>query len=192
MVLSPLVGFFGAWLLTRALMRATQDAAHGSTRRRYRMAQTVSASAMALGHGLQDAQKSAGAVMIALVVTSHASHADDVPLWVRLLVSGALGLGTAFGGWRIVRTLGRRIAPIEPLTGFAAEAVAAASLYTASGVFAAPVSSTHVIVASIMGGGATHGLRAIRWQVVRRIAVVFVLTPVVTAGMAALLYQLAG
>ena len=192
MLVSPLVGFFGAWLLTRVLLRATQDAGHGSTRRRFRMAQTVSASAMALGHGLQDAQKSAGAVMIALVVTAHASDADDVPLWVRLLVTGALGLGTAFGGWRIIRTLGRRVAPVEPVTGFVAEAVAAVALYTASGVFAAPVSSTHVVVASIMGGGATHGLRAIRWMVVRRIGAVFVLTPVVTAGTAALLYRLAG
>jgi PiT family inorganic phosphate transporter len=187
---SPLLGFFAAWLLSVVLLRATQDAAHGSTRRRFRLAQTVSASAMALGHGLQDAQKSAGAVMIALVVTSHVNPGDAVPLWVRVLVAGALGLGTAFGGWRIIRTLGRRIAPVEPVTGFAAETVAAAALYTASGVFAAPVSSTHVVVASIMGGGATHGLRAIRWTVVRRIAVVFVLTPFATAGVAALLYRL--
>jgi len=191
MLVAPLVGFFAAWLLARLLLRATQDAAHGRMLERFRLGQTVSASAMALGHGLQDAQKSAGAVMIALVATGHAAGRDDVPLWVRLLVAVALGAGTAFGGWRIIRTLGRRITPIDPVTGFVAEAAAAGALYTASGVFAAPVSSTHLIVAAIMGGGATHGLRTIRWQVVRRIAAVFVLTPVVTAGLAALAYRLA-
>jgi PiT family inorganic phosphate transporter len=190
MLVSPVVGFLGAWLLTRLLLRATQDAAHGSMLRRFRMGQTVSASAMALGHGLQDAQKSAGAVMIALVATGHAHPDGSVPMWVRLLVALSLGAGTAFGGWRIIRTLGRRITTVDPVTGFAAETVAAGALYTASGVFAAPVSSTYVIVASIMGGGATRGLRAIRWCVVRRIAAVFVLTPVVTAGLAALAYRL--
>lgn len=193
MVASPIIGLLGAWLLSRLLLRVAQDAAHGSTLRRFRMGQTVSASAMALGHGLQDAQKSAGAVMIALIASGHATRdSAAVPIWVRLLIASALGVGTAFGGWRIIWTLGRRITPIHPVTGFAAETVAAGALYTAAGMFAAPVSSTHVIVASIMGGGATQGVRTIRWRVVRRIAVVFVLTPVVTAGLAALMYRLAG
>jgi PiT family inorganic phosphate transporter len=188
MVVSPVVGFFAAWLLAWVLLRAVRDAANGPMQRRFRMAQTVSASAMAVGHGLQDAQKSAGAVVIALVATGHVEADGPVPLWVRLAVALSLGAGTAFGGWRIIRTLGRRIAPVYPATGFAAEAVAAGALYAASGVFAAPVSSTHVMVASVMGAGATGGLRVIRWQVVRSIAAVFVLTPVVTAGLAALLY----
>jgi PiT family inorganic phosphate transporter len=147
---------------------------------------------MALGHGLQDAQKSAGAVVIALVATGHVSDPQAVPIWVRLTVALSLGAGTAFGGWRIIRTIGRRIAPVNPTTGFAAEAVAAGALYAASGVFAAPVSSTHVIVASVMGAGATGGIRVIRWQVVRKIGIVFLLTPVVTASLAALLYRLGG
>lgn len=189
MVLFPLVGFFGAWLLSRLLLHATQDAAHGPALRRFRMGQTVSTSAVAVGHGLQDTQKAAGAVMIALLATGQVSRDSAVPLWVRLLIALALGAGTAFGGRRIIRTLGRRIAPVHPVTGFAAESVAAAALYVTAGLFAAPVSSTHVIVASIMGGGATGGLRAIRWRVVRRVVVVFLLTPVVTALLAALLYR---
>lgn len=190
MFLSPLVGFFAAWLLSRLLLRATQDAANGPMRRRFRMAQTVSASAMAAGHGLQDAQKSAGAVVVALVATGDLAADAPVPFWVRALVAVALGVGTAFGGWRIIRTLARRIAPVTPVTGFAAEAVAATSLYATAGIFAVPVSTTYVITASIMGSGAVGGLRAIRWSVVRWIALVFLSTPLATAGLAALLYQL--
>jgi PiT family inorganic phosphate transporter len=189
-VLSPLVGFFATWLLSRLLLHVMRDVAHGPALRRFRMGQTVSASAMAFGHGLQDTQKVAGVVMIALLATGHLSQRGVVPLWVRLLVALALGAGTGFGGWRIIRTLGRRIAPVHPVTGFAAESVAATALYATAGLFAAPVSSTHVTVASIMGGGATGGLRAIRWRVVRWVAVVFLLTPVATAVLAALLYRL--
>jgi inorganic phosphate transporter, PiT family len=190
MVLSPVIGFGAAWLLTAALLRAVKDAAHAPTLRRFRLAQTVSASAMALGHGLQDAQKTAAVVLVALVAGGQSRAEDGVPLWARLAIATALGTGTAFGGWRIIRTIGRRIAPIDPLTGFSAELVTAGSLYAAAGVFAAPVSSTHVIVASIMGGGATRGLRAIRWRHVRWMVAAFVLTPLVTGLTAAALWLL--
>lgn len=188
MLLSPVIGFLGAWLLTWLLLRATQDAANGPMLRRFRMAQTVSASAMALGHGLQDAQKTAGVVLVALIASGNVDDGTTTPLWVRVATALALGAGTAFGGWRIIRTIGRRISAVNPVTGFTAEAIAAGSLYAASGAFAVPVSSTHVIVASVMGSGATGGLRAIRWLVVRRIAVVFAVTPLATAAMAALIY----
>lgn len=190
MVVSPLLGFTVAWALAAGLQRATQDAPHATTLRRFRLAQTISASAMALGHGLQDAQKTAAVVVVALVSAGRAAPGSAVPLWVRAAVASALGAGTAFGGWRIIRTLGRRIAPVDPLTGFTAELVAAGSLYAAAGVFAAPVSSTHVVVASIIGGGATRGLKAIRWLHVRRIVLAFLLTPFATAALAALLCHL--
>jgi inorganic phosphate transporter, PiT family len=192
MIVSPVLGFTAAWVLVAVLMRATQDAAHAPMLRRLRLAQTVSASAMALGHGLQDAQKTAAVVLVALIAGGHASAGDGVPMWVRVAVALALGIGTAFGGRRIIRTVGRRIAPVDPLTGFSAELVAAGSLYAAAGVFAAPVSSTHVLVASVMGGGATRGLKSIRWATVRGIALAFLLTPLVTAALAAALYQVQG
>jgi PiT family inorganic phosphate transporter len=191
MAASPFIGFGAAWLLTWLLMRATQDAAHGPMLRRFRMAQTVSASAMALGHGLQDAQKTASVVVLALIASGHAEEGSAAPLWVRVATALALGAGTAFGGWRIIRTVGRKIAAVHPVTGFTAEAVAAGSLYAAAGAFAVPVSSTHVLIASIMGAGATGGLRAVNWPVVGRIAVVFVATPLVTAGLATVLYEVA-
>jgi PiT family inorganic phosphate transporter len=189
-LLSPVVGFAAAWVVVALLTRATKDGPHGPMLRRFRLAQTVSASAVAFGHGLQDAQKTAAVVTLALVADGRATAGGPVPLWARLAVSLALGVGTAFGGWRIIRTVGRRIHPVDPLRGFTAELVAAGALYAASGVLAAPVSSTHVIVASVMGGGATQGLRTIRWLVVRQIAVVFVVTPLATAAAAAGLYRL--
>jgi inorganic phosphate transporter, PiT family len=189
LLVSPVVGMTLAWLLVAALTRAVQDAPHATTLRGFRLAQTLSASAMALGHGLQDAQKTAAVVVVALVASGNAAAGSDVPLWVRASVALALGVGTAFGGWRIMRTLGKRIAPVDPMTGFSAEIVAAGSLYAAAGVFAAPVSSTHVIVASIVGAGATRGLKAIRWRRVRPVVLAFVVTPLVTAAAAYLLYQ---
>ncbi|HEY6794156.1 MAG TPA: inorganic phosphate transporter [Kineosporiaceae bacterium] len=190
MVVSPVLGFGAAWVLTAVLLRVVGDAAHAVAMRRFRLAQTVSAAAMALGHGLQDAQKTTAVMLVALVASGEAQGEDGVPLWARVAVAVALGAGTAFGGWRIIRSLGRRIAPIDPLTGFAAEAVAAGALYTAAGAFAAPVSSTHVLVASIMGGGATRGLRSIRWRHVRWIVLAFVVTPLATGLLAAALCHL--
>ena len=104
---------------------------------------------------------------------------------MQLLVALALGLGTLAGGWRIIRTLSRRIVRMTPATGFAAESVASAVLYTSAGLVGVPVSSTHTVTASIMGAGATGGLRAIRWGTVRRIIGAWLLTPAVTFGVAA-------
>jgi PiT family inorganic phosphate transporter len=187
-LLSPVAGFFGAWLLVVLFLRSTRDAEHGPTLRRFRLAQTVSASAVALSHGLQDAQKSVAVVTIALVASGRQGQDAPAPLWVRLAIALALGLGTSFGGWRVIKTVARRIAPVDPVLGFAAELTTAGALYVASGVLGAPVSSSVMIVASVTGAGSTKGLRAVHWQVVRRIALVFLLTPVATAASAALLY----
>jgi PiT family inorganic phosphate transporter len=191
MLLSPVLGFVLGWLLVAALLRITKDVAHGPMLRRFRLAQTVSAAAVAVGHGLQDAQKTAAVVVLALVASGREDAGGPVPVWVRLAASFAVGLGTWFGGWRIIRTLGRRLVTIDPMRGFAAELVTAGALYAAAGVFAAPISSTHVIVSAIMGSGATQGLHAIRWQWVRWIALVFVTTPLATAAIAAGLYAIA-
>jgi PiT family inorganic phosphate transporter len=189
-LLSPVAGFLGAWLLVVLLLRSTWDAEHGPTLRRFRLAQTVSASAVALGHGLQDAQKSVAVVTIALVSSGRVGPTSADPIWVRVAIALALGLGTAFGGWRVIRTVARRIAPIDPVLGFAAELTTAGALYVASGVLGAPVSSSVMIVASVTGAGSTRGLRSIHWRVVRRIAAVFLMTPVAAAAVAGILYGL--
>ncbi len=189
MLVSPLVGFLLAWALTVVLLRAFRHARYIAAVRGFRLAQTVSASAMALGHGLQDGQKAMGAIVLGLAAGG-VHTGGGVPAWARLAVAAALAAGTAAGGWRIIRTLARRVVPIDPVVGFAAESVAAAVLYTAAGIFAVPVSSTHTVTAAVMGAGATGGWRRIRWVTVRRILLAWLLTPVAAAGLAAGLYLL--
>ena len=186
MVLSPVVGFALAWLLMAAIVRSVREVTYGTARRRFKIAQTVSASAVALGHGLQDGQKTMGVIVIALAAGGRG--VDSVPLWVRVASAVALGAGTVVGGGRIIRTLGRRVVPVDPVSGFAAESVSAVVL-AGTAVFQAPVSSTHTVTASIMGAGSTRGRRGIRWAVVRRILLAWVLTPFATALGAAALYM---
>jgi inorganic phosphate transporter, PiT family len=144
--------------------------------RGFRLMQTVSAAALALGHGLQDAQKTMGVIFLALVASGHANADDRLPLWVVICAASAISLGTYSGGWRIMRTLGRRIIHLDPARGFSAEAVGASVLYTTAFVWHAPISTTHVITSAIMGAGATKRLSAVRWGVARSILVAWVST----------------
>ena len=187
MVLSPLVGFAIAGAVMILLLWAFRRARPRPVNRGFRTAQSVSAAAMALGHGLQDAQKTMGVIVLALVV---GGYQDDfhVPLWVVLLAAGAISLGTYAGGWRIMRTLGRRIIDLDPPRGFAAESTASAILYTTAFVFAAPISTTQTITASILGVGATKRLSAVRWGVAGNILVAWVLTIPMAALVAAICY----
>jgi inorganic phosphate transporter, PiT family len=189
MLLSPVVGGVLAFLLMLAILWVFRNKRPGPTNRGFRMAQTVSASAMALGHGLQDAQKTMGVIVLALVAGGY-QDADDfhIPWWVVVLSASAISLGTYSGGWRIMRTLGWRIIHIDPASGFAAESVAASVLYTTAYVFEAPISTTQAITGSIMGAGATRGRRAVRWGVAGNIVVAWVLTMPMAGLVAAVLY----
>jgi PiT family inorganic phosphate transporter len=175
MLLSPVVGFLLAALVMIALLWIFKDARPTKVNRGFRAAQTVSAAAMALGHGLQDAQKTMGVIVLALVVGGF-HQGTDVPWWVILISAGALSAGTYSGGWRIMRTLGRRIIDLDPPRGFAAEATASSILYTTAFVFAAPISTTQTITSAILGVGATKRLSAVRWGVAGNIVVAWVLT----------------
>jgi inorganic phosphate transporter, PiT family len=154
------------------------------TNRGFRLAQTLSAAAMALGHGLQDAQKTMGVIFLALVTGGFVGPSDRLPLWVIFCSAGAISLGTYSGGWRIMRTLGRRIIHLDPARGFAAEAVASSVLYTTAFAFQAPISTTHIITSSVMGAGATKRISAVRWGVARSIVIGWILT-VPAAGLVA-------
>lgn len=189
MVLSPLVGFGLAFALMVAVLWIFRNAAPGKTFRRFRIAQTISAGAMALGHGLQDAQKTMGVIVLALVVGGFQDD-HEIPLWVKLAAATAISLGTYASGWRIMRTLGRKIIELDPARGFVAESVAASVLYTTAFVFHAPISTTHTITSAIMGVGATKRLSAVRWGVARDIATGWVLTIPAAAAVAAGLYLL--
>jgi PiT family inorganic phosphate transporter len=176
MVVSPLVGFSLAFLVMLAILWVFRRRNAGRVTRGFRLAQTVSASAMALGHGLQDAQKTMGVIFLALVTGGYLSESDPLPLWVVAASAGAISLGTYSGGWRIMRTLGRKIIHLDPPHAFAAESVGASVLYATAFIWEAPVSTTHVITSAIMGSGATRRVSAVRWGMARSIVTAWVLT----------------
>ncbi|MFI6797192.1 anion permease [Streptosporangium canum] len=188
MVLSPLIGFTLAAIIMIAILWGFRHSQPAKTNRGFRHAQTVSAAAMALGHGLQDAQKTMGVIFLALVVGGFQHDGDPIPQWVILSAATAISLGTYAGGWRIMRTLGRRIIALTPPQGFAAETAAAAVLYTAAIGFGAPISTTHTITSAIMGVGATKRLSAVRWGVAGNIVTGWILTIPAAALVAALSY----
>ncbi|MCW2777754.1 MAG: putative low-affinity phosphate transport protein [Frankiales bacterium] len=188
MVISPLIGFGLAYLLMLAILWGFRRRNAHRTTRGFRRAQIASAMAMAFGHGLQDAQKTMGVIVLALV-TYGSQDGFDVPLWVKLSAAAAISAGTYTGGARIMRTLGRRIIELDPPRGFAAETTAAGVLYTTAFVFAVPVSTTHTITSAIMGAGATRRLSAVRWGVARTIVAAWVLTIPAAALVAAAFYE---
>jgi PiT family inorganic phosphate transporter len=190
MVLSPLVAFtlgFGAMIAIMWIFRRVNPA---KANRGFRFAQTLSAAAMALGHGLQDAQKTMGVIFLALLAGGYVAAEDGLPIWVIIAAASAISLGTYSGGWRIMRTLGRRIIDLDPPRGFASESVAASVLYTTAYVFEAPISTTHTITSAVMGAGATKRFTAVRWLVARRIVGAWVLTFPAAGLAAALSYYL--
>jgi inorganic phosphate transporter, PiT family len=189
MVLSPLVGLILGYLIMVAMLWIFRNATPGKVGRRFRIAQSLSAAAMALGHGLQDAQKTMGIMVLALVTTGYQS-ADDghVPVWVILICAAVMSLGTYSGGWRIMRTLGRKVIELDPPKGFAAEATASSLLYATAFIWQAPVSTTHTITAAIMGVGSTKRLSAVRWGVAGNIVMAWVLTIPAAGIVAAIAY----
>ncbi|MFI0983438.1 anion permease [Streptomyces sp. NPDC021093] len=185
MFLSPFVGLIIGYLVMVAIMWMFRKANPHKAKRGFRIAQTVSAAGMALGHGLQDAQKTMGIVVMALVIADVEGQDDAIPVWVKIACAVTLSLGTYAGGWRIMRTLGRRIIELDPPQGFAAETTAASVMYTASFMFHAPISTTHVITSAIMGVGSTKGSRAVRWGVAKNIVMGWFITMPAAAVVAA-------
>ena len=191
MVVSPLFGFGAAFLLMLAIMWIFRRKSPSRTNRGFRAAQTVSAAAMALGHGLQDAQKTMGVIFLALLAGGYVAASDDLPIWVIIAAASAISFGTYSGGWRIMRTLGRRIIHLDPPRGFASESVAAGVLYTTAFVFEAPISTTHTITSAVMGAGASKRFSAVRWGVARSIVTAWVLTFPMAGLVAAICYWVA-
>ena len=187
MVVSPLLGFTLAYFVMVALLWIFRRASPSKVNRGFRAGQSVSAAAMAFGHGLQDAQKTMGVIVLALV-TAGLHTGTDVPLWVKLAAAGAIALGTYAGGWRIMRTLGRRVIKLDPARGVAAEVTASSVLYVMAIGLHAPVSTTHTISSAIMGVGATERLSAVRWGMAGNILTAWVLTIPMSAAVAAGMY----
>ena len=189
MVASPLAAFALSYLFMLAILWTFRRANAHKANRGFKWAQIASAATMAFGHGTQDAQKTMGVIFLALVVNGDVNAKDDIPLWVILAAAAAISLGTYSGGWRIMRTLGRRIFSLTPASGFAAQTVASGVMLS-NAVYGLPVSTTHAISASVMGVGATRRLSAVRWGVAGNIVFAWVLTIPAAAAVAALMFKI--
>jgi PiT family inorganic phosphate transporter len=199
-VVSPLLGMSIALALTVGLSWLLHRAPPGPLDRIFRRLQLISAGLYSLSHGANDAQKTMG-IIVSLLVASQALFADQtgwlerlylpsadhIPLWIVLAAHGAIALGTAAGGWRIVRTMGTRITRLRPFGGFNAETAGGITVLLATGL-GVPVSTTHTITGAIVGVGASQRLSAVRWGVAKRIVWAWILTLPMSAAIAALSY----
>lgn len=188
LVSSPTVGFLVALLLMVVIFHVFRRAHPRVMNDTFRRLQVLSAAFMAFSHGSNDAQKTMGVMTLALV-TAGVIPEFKVPVPVILAAATAMSLGTAAGGWRIIRTMGTRVVKLDPVHGFAAETTAATVLLTTAH-FGMPVSTTHVISGAIMGVGASDRFNAVRWAVARNIGVAWILTIPAAATVAAAAYLL--
>ena len=176
LIFSPIIGGGIAFLIMMAILWGFRNVPPGKSNRWFKGLQMVSASVMAFSHGMGDAQKSMGIIVMALLASGFMDPAHvHVPMWVKLSCALAMAFGTASGGWRIIKTLGHKMIKLQPVHGFAAEAAASAVILTASS-WGIPVSTTHSISGAIMGVGLTRRLNSVRWDIAGQMVFAWVLT----------------
>jgi inorganic phosphate transporter, PiT family len=193
-VISPVLGLVLAAILMRVLIRLFGHRSPSEVDKTFRRVQLASAALYSLGHGGNDAQKTMGIIVAALMATGHltvkAGERPEIPWWVAFVCYLAMGLGTLSGGWRIVRTMGMRITKLSPVGGVCAETSGAISLFLATSL-GVPVSTTHTITGAIVGAGSVRKFSAVRWGVAGRIIWAWVLTVPCAGAISALSYLLA-
>jgi PiT family inorganic phosphate transporter len=173
--------FFSSFVVT--LLRKANPSNASSA---FKKLQLISSSALSLGHGGNDAQKSMGIIWAALIINNILSNDDPLPLWVKLSCQTAIALGTLFGGWRIVKTMGQKITKVGPCEGFCAELSGASTLFFSTH-FGIPVSTTHTITGAIIGVGARKGISAVKWGVTRKIFWAWIFTIPVSAAIGSIM-----
>jgi PiT family inorganic phosphate transporter len=189
-VLSPATGFAIAIVLVVIVTWAFARTSPYLVDRYFRTFQFVSAALYSMGHGANDAQKTMGIIAVLLFSQGYLGSEFYVPFWVVFAAQLAMGLGTLFGGWRIVKTMGTKITRLTPMKGFCAETGGAITLFMATNL-GVPVSTTHTITGAIIGVGAAHRVSAVRWGIARGILVAWIVTIPASAVIAALFYELA-
>ncbi len=187
-VLAPLIGMTAGFILMVTVTWIVRKWRPSKVDRRFRGLQLLSAAAYSLGHGGNDAQKTMG-IITGLLVASGSLRTFDVPLWVVLISHAAIALGTLFGGWRIVKTMGSKITKLQPIGGFSAETAGALTLAGAT-LGGIPVSTTHTITGAIIGVGSTKRLSAVKWGVAGRIVWAWILTIPISAFVSWVTYYL--
>ena len=185
-LIAPFAGIVAAAALMLGITWLIRRRAPGTVNRVFRRLQLVSGGFVAFTHGTNDAQKTMGIIALALIASGHLAEDADPPTWVIVSAALAMGAGTYAGGWRIIKTLGTRIAKLDPPQGFAAQTACASILWTTAH-FGFPVSTTHVVSGSVMGAGASRRLSAVRWGVAGSIVVAWVMTIPCAAAVGALM-----
>ena len=184
LAVTPLLGLLGGFTAERVARRATHSMTR-AVRGPVRAGQWLMSGGLAVSHGANDAQKAVGVIVVLLIAAGELGH-QSVPIWVELACGGALTLGTAFGGWPIVRTIGRRIVRLRPIDGLASETGSAIVIFGAS-LIGAPVSTTQVVASSVVGvGGGRRRWRHVRWRLVRSMLLAWLVTVPASAAIAAL------
>ena len=181
LIISPIVGFGAALLMMIVLLRIFMRKTPSFVQQQFGKLQIFSSAFMAFSHGGNDAQKTMGIMTLALVTYQYHAHGTaiakemSIPVWIKVTAAVAMGLGTATGGWRVIKTMGHKLTRIQPIHGFAAETAAATIIEVASRL-GFPLSTTHVISSAIMGAGASRRMSAVRWNIAGSILTAWILT----------------
>jgi PiT family inorganic phosphate transporter len=186
-VVSPVLGFILGFFLMIAVYNLFQKARPDRVDRLFRRGQLFSAALYSLGHGTNDAQKTMGIIFILLIASGRLPADAHLPRWVMFSCQAAMGFGTLFGGWRIVKTMGQRMCKLKPVGGFCAE-FGGSMMLIGTALAGIPVSTTHTITGAIMGVGATQGASAVKWGVAHKIVWAWILTIPISFAVGALIY----
>jgi inorganic phosphate transporter, PiT family len=186
-IISPLLGMILSFIISTIVVFICRKLTPFKIDKIFRRLQIISSSAFSLGHGGNDAQKSMGIIWAAMLISGLATKDQPIALWVKLSCQAAIALGTLFGGWRIVKTMGQKITKLKPFEGFCAETAGTLTLFGATHL-GIPVSTTHTITGAIMGVGARKGLSAVKWGVTTKIFWAWILTIPVSAFVGGVMY----
>jgi PiT family inorganic phosphate transporter len=185
--IAPLLGMVMSFLISTIVVYIFRKVTPSNVDKIFRKLQIISSSTLSLGHGGNDAQKSMGIIWAALIISGLATKEDPIAMWIILSCQTAIALGTLFGGWRIVKTMGQKITKVKPFEGFCAETAGALTLFGATH-FGIPVSTTHTITGAIIGVGARKGASAVKWGVTKKIFWAWILTIPVSAAIGSIMY----
>mgnify|MGYP000935018477 CR=1 FL=1 len=185
--IAPLLGFILSYAISNLVVFACRKLAPFRVDKIFRRLQLISSSSFSLGHGGNDAQKSMGIIWLALIIQGLTTKDEPIALWIKLSCQTAIALGTLFGGWRIVKTMGQKITKLKPYEGFSAESAGTMTLFLAT-FFGIPVSTTHTITGAIMGVGARKGLSAVKWGITAKIFWAWIFTIPVSAAIGGSMY----
>jgi PiT family inorganic phosphate transporter len=187
--LAPVIGIVASYLISLVVINLSKNLPQSKIDKYFRRLQLVSSALFSIGHGGNDAQKTMGIIWAALLISGTVHTGDVLPNWVPVCCYTAMGLGTLFGGWRIVKTMGQKLAKLRPFEGFCAESAGALTLFLVTAL-KIPVSTTHTITGAIMGTGMTKRLSAVRWGIAGNIVIAWVVTIPASALMGGATYYI--